>query len=91
VADFKFLDAVIGVPDHANKPVGNTATITFLKNGTTTRLGQPIIDVVGQPQPVQLNLQGAAQLDIACTAVAHATGSYESMDIALGNATIGPS
>jgi hypothetical protein len=90
VAGLNFLDATIDVPDDANNAAGNTATITFLKNGTTTQLGQPITDVLGQLQPIHVDLQGAAQLDIACTAVA-ASDSYSSMDIALGNATIGPS
>lgn len=91
VAGYRFLDATIGVPDDATNAAGNIATISFLKNGTSTQLRQPITDVVGQQQPIHLDLQGAAQLDIACTATIGPTGSYISMDIALGNATIGPS
>jgi hypothetical protein len=90
VAGFKFLDATIDVPDDANNAAGNTATITFLKNGAT-QLGQPITDVIGKPQAIHLNLQGAAQLEIACTATANTSGSYISMDVSLGNASIGAS
>ena len=91
VAGYSFLDATVGVPNDATNAAGNTAVISFLKNGTSTQLTQPITEVVGQQQPIHLDLQGAAQLDIACVATVGVNGSYISMDIAFGNATIGPS
>jgi hypothetical protein len=85
VAGFKFLNATVGVPNNAAGAAGNAATIVFLKNGSTTQLGPPISDTLGQQQQVHLNLQGAEQLEIQCS-----TSSGE-MNVALGNATFGPS
>jgi hypothetical protein len=86
VAGFNFLNATVGVPNNAAGAAGNSATIVFLKNGSTTQLGAPITDTLGQQQRVHLNLQGAEQLEIQCS-----TSSSGEMNVALGNATFGPS
>ncbi|MEY9965145.1 hypothetical protein ABIA33_003187 [Streptacidiphilus sp. MAP12-16] len=90
VAGFAFLDATVGVPNDATNAAGNTATIGFLKNGSTTQLSPPIADVIGQPQKIHLNLQGSAQLEITCNATSNANHNAVSMDIALGDATLTP-
>src|SRR5262249_18119226 len=88
VAGFTFLDATIGVPNDAPNAAGNTATITFLKDGSTTQLGKPVTDVTGRPQKIHLDLDGAAQLEIACTATNNATHNGTSMDVTFGDATL---
>jgi hypothetical protein len=86
VAGFKFLNATIGVPNDSPNATGNSTTITFFKNGSTTQLGQPITSALGQQQRIHLNLQGSDQLEVDCTST---TGN--GMYAALGNAEIGPS
>lgn len=90
VAGYHFLDTTIGVPNDATNAAGNTTVITFLKNGSTTQLGQPIADVVGTEKKIHLDLQGSAQLEIACTATQDSTHFGANMDIALGDATLTP-
>lgn len=90
VADFNFLDTTIGVPNNSVGAANNTATISFLKNGSTTQLAPPVSDVLGQTQPVHINLQGADQLEIQCTTNSSQINA-PSMEVALGNATFGPS
>jgi hypothetical protein len=85
VAGYNFLSATVGVPNDASGAAGNSATIAFFKNGSSTELGTPITATLGQQQQVHLNLQGAEQLEITCMTPSGA------MDIALGNAAIGPS
>jgi hypothetical protein len=86
VAGFKFLTATLGVPNDSPNAAGNSTTITFFKNGSTTQLGPPITAALGQPQKIHLNLQGSDQLEVNCTATSN-SGMY----VALGNAEIGPS
>jgi hypothetical protein len=85
VAGYNYLSATVGVPNNSSGAAGNSATIAFLKNGSSTDLGTPITVTLGQPQQVHLNLQGAEQLEITCMTPSG------SMDVALGNAAIGPS
>jgi hypothetical protein len=88
VAGYKFLDSTVGVPNDATNGVGNTATVTFLKDGTT-QLATPLTIVVGRPQTVHLDLQGATQLQIQCAAKS-SNGNGAPMDVALGEATLLP-
>jgi hypothetical protein len=90
VAGYAFLDATVGVPDDATNATGHTAKVTFLKNGTSTPLGQPLTVVLGRPQQIHLDLQGSAQVAISCVAT-DSTGGYQSIDIALGDAALVPS
>ena len=84
VTGFKFLDATIGVPDDATNTSGiSTTSVMFFKNGSTTQIGQPVFPLLGHPQKIQLNLQGAVQLEIGC-----ATNRNDLADVALGNATL---
>lgn len=86
VTGFTFLDATVGVPNNAANPAGYTANISFFKNGSTTQLGPTITDVLGQLQKVHLNLEGAVQLQVACTTAADGPDTF--MDIALGNPSL---
>lgn len=92
VAGDEFFDATIGVPDDATNAAGNTMSITFFKDSNSTeQLGQPNNIAVGAPKNVQINLQGATQLEIQCQATNDTTHNAASMDAALGNATLGAS
>jgi hypothetical protein len=90
VAGYKFLTAVFGIPSDATNAAGNTMTITFFKDGSTTQLATPMTISLDHPQSVQLNLDGSSQLEIACDATSVAGHSGVNMDAAMGNATIGP-
>lgn len=91
VAGYKFLNALIGIPSGASNAAGNSMTVTFFKDGSSTQLGSPVTVSLDHPQSVHLNLDGSSQLEIACAAISQTSHSSVSMDGALGNATIGPS
>jgi hypothetical protein len=91
VAGYKFLNALIGIPSGASNAAGNSMTITFFKDGSSTQLGSPVTVSLDHPQSVHLNLDGSSQLEIACAAISQTSHSPVNMDGALGNATIGPS
>jgi hypothetical protein len=90
VAGYKFLTAVIGIPSNASNAAGNAMTITFYKDGSSTQLSTPVTVSLDHPQSVHLNLQDSSQLEISCNAINTTSQSSEYMDVALGNATIGP-
>jgi hypothetical protein len=90
VAGYKFLTAVFGIPSDATNAAGNTMTITFFKDGSTTQLATPMTISLDHPQSVHLNLDGSSQLEIACDATSVAGHSTVAMDGAMGNAIIGP-
>ena len=92
VAGFNFLNAMIGVPNDAKNPPGNTMSITFLKDSSTAQpLGAPINVAIGQPESIHLDLQGATQLELHCMPINKITHQGAGMDFVLGGATIGPS
>jgi hypothetical protein len=91
VAGYKFLNTVIGIPSNASNAAGNSMTVTFFKDGSSTQLGSPVTVSLDHPQSVHLDLAGSSQLEIACTAIGGTSHTTVSMDAALGNATIGPS
>ncbi len=91
VAGYKFLNALIGIPSGASNAAGNSMTVTFFKDGSSTQLGSPVTVSLDHPQSVHLNLDGSSQLEISCAAISQTSHSPVSMDGALGNATIGPS
>jgi hypothetical protein len=84
VAGYKTLSAVIGVPSDASDAAGRSATIKFLKDGTTTQLGSEASLALDRPQTVNIDLQGASQVVINCAGDAQ-------FDIVLGSATLLPS
>lgn len=88
VAGYKSMTSTIGVPNDATNGVGNSAKITFLKDGTT-QLGTPLTIVVGRPQTIHLDLRDATQLQIQCAAK-NSGNLGAAMDIALGDATLLP-
>jgi hypothetical protein len=90
VADYKYLNTVIGIPSNASNAAGNAMTITFYKDGSATQLGSPVTVTLDHPQSVHLNLQDSSQLDIACGAINTTSQQSTYMDVAFGNATIGP-
>jgi hypothetical protein len=91
VAGYKYLTTLIGIPSDASNATGNAMTITFYKDGSATQLMTPITVSLDHPQSVHLNLQGASQLEVACSAISTTNQDSEYMDVAFGNATIGPS
>jgi hypothetical protein len=90
VAGYKFLTALFGIPGDATNAAGNTITITFFKDGSTTQLATPMTISLDHPQSVHLNLNGSSQLEIACDATSVAGHSPVNMDGAMGNAIVGP-
>jgi hypothetical protein len=76
--------------DDATNAAGNTAAITLFRDGSTAQLGRAITISLDHPQTVHLDLQGSSQLEIACIAANATSHSTVDMDVALGNATIGP-
>jgi hypothetical protein len=91
VAGYQFLTATFGIPSDATNAAGNTMTITFFNDGSTTQLlATPMTISLDHPQSVHLNLDGSSQLEIACDATSVAGHSGANMDAAMGNATIGP-
>ena len=83
------MNATIGVPNDAKNAVGNSMTITFLKDGTS-QLGTPLTIVVGKPQVVHLALQDAVQLEIQCASKSN-QGLGAAMDAALGDGALASS
>jgi hypothetical protein len=65
-------------------------TITFYKDGSATQLSSPVTVTLDHPQSIHLNLQGSSQLEVACSAINTSNQQTAYMDVALGNATIGP-
>lgn len=88
VAGFGTLTATIGVPPDAGNAADNSATIEFYKDGTSTQLHPLVTVALDSPQTVKVNLQGASQLEINCTAAAEG-GSYgDDIDVVIGDATL---
>jgi len=90
VAGYHFLDATIGVPNDATNAAGNTSILTFLKDGSTTQLSQPVTDVTGHPQLIHLDLQHSAQLQVTCNSTSNSTHGGVTMDVTLADATLTP-
>jgi hypothetical protein len=91
VTGYGSLSAVLGVPSDDAGAAGDTMTVSFFNNGTGMQTSAPVTVSPGHPQPVHLRFSGSSQLEISCSAVRSATRSARYMELALGNATIGPS
>jgi hypothetical protein len=86
VARYKIFKAFIGVPNNSTDAAGTTATISFLKDGTKTRLIPDFTVALDQPKRIRVNLDGSSQLEIDCTA-----SQPGGIDIVFGNATLSSS
>jgi hypothetical protein len=85
------MSAVLGVPSDDTDAAGETMTVSFFNNGTGSQTSDPVAVSLGHPRAVHLRFSGSSQLEISCSAVSAASGSARYMELALGNATIGPS
>jgi hypothetical protein len=65
--------------------------VRYLPARTASAVAATATVSLDHPQPVHLNLQGSSQLEVSCSAINTTTQATEYMDVALGNATIGPS
>jgi hypothetical protein len=82
VTSYNTLNVFLGVPGDAANASGNTATIDFFKDGTTTKLVRTVTIALDQPKNIPVPLKGASQLTISCS------GSTNDIDVVLGNATL---
>jgi hypothetical protein len=87
VAGYTTFDATFGVPDNASNGTGNSATITFYKDGGSTRLGNSVTVALDAPAHIDLNLQGSSQLEISCSA-ANQYSDGDDIDVAIVNGTL---
>jgi hypothetical protein len=88
VAGYTALDATFGVPDGASNGTGNTATITFYKDGGSTRIGNSYPIALDAPAHIHLQLQGMSQLEIDCSAANQYGYSGDDIDVAIVNGTL---
>jgi hypothetical protein len=88
VAGDTAFDATFGVPDNASNGTGNSATITFYRDGGSTRMGNSFTVALDAPSHIHLNLQGASQLEIYCSAAKQYGGSGDDIDMAIVNGTL---
>lgn len=86
VAGYNVFKAYVGVPSNSTDAAGTTATISFLKDGTQTRLIPDFTVALDQPKRIRVNLDGSSQLEIDCTA-----SQPSGIDIVFGNATLSAS
>jgi hypothetical protein len=91
VTGYGSVSAVLGVPSEDASARGDTMTVAFFNNGTGSQMSAPFTISLGHPQAVHLRFSGSSQLVISCSAVSAASRSARYMELALGNATIGPS
>jgi hypothetical protein len=91
VTGYGTMSAVLGVPSDDTSATGGAMTVSFFNNGTGAQTSDPVVVSPGHPQNVHLRFSGSSQLEISCSAVSAATKSARYMELALGNATIGPS
>jgi hypothetical protein len=91
VTGYGSMSAVLGVPSDDVSAAGDAMTVSFFNNGTGAQTSEPVVVSLGHPQTVHLRFSGSSQLEISCSAVAAGTQSARYMQLALANATIGPS
>jgi hypothetical protein len=89
VTGYGSMSAVIGVPSDDAGVARDTMAVSFFNNGTGSQASGPVDVSLGHPQAVRLRFSGSSQLEISCSAVGGASQARY-MDLALGNATIGP-
>lgn len=89
VTGYGSMSATLGIPAYDTSATGDTMTVTFNNNGAGTQAAGPVTVTPGHPQQVRVRFKEASQLVISCAAVS-GSGAARSMDLALGNAVIGP-
>jgi hypothetical protein len=89
VTGYGSMTATLGVPSYDTSAAGDTMTVSFNNNGSGAQLDGPVTVTPGHPQQVRVRFRQASQLEISCTSVSP-SGAARSMDLALGNAVIGP-
>jgi hypothetical protein len=90
VTGYGSMSALLGVPSDDTGATGGAMTVSFFNNGTGAQTSDPVVVSLGHPQNVHVRFSGSSQLEISCSAVSSATKSARYMELALGNATIGP-
>jgi hypothetical protein len=90
VTGYGSMTATVGIPADDARAAGDTMTVSFFNNGSGSQIDGPITVTPGHPQHVRVRFHDSSQLEISCGAV-NTAKSAKSMDLALGNATIGPS
>jgi hypothetical protein len=90
VTGYGSMTATVGIPADDTRAAADTMTVSFFNNGSGSQVSGPVTVTLGHPQQVRMRFHGSSQLEISCGAV-DAAQSAKSMDLALGNATIGPS
>jgi hypothetical protein len=88
VVGYTAFDATFGVPDDASNGTGNSATITFYKDGGSTQMGKSFTVALDNPHHVHLDLRGTSQLEIDCTAANQYGFNGDDIDIAIVNGTL---
>jgi hypothetical protein len=89
VTGYGSMTAALGVPSYDTSAAGDTMTVLFNNNGAGPQLDGPVTVTPGHPQQIRVRFRQASQLEISCTSVSP-SGAARSMDLALGNAVIGP-
>ncbi len=90
VTGYGSMSAVLGVPSDDTSAAGDAMTVSFFNNGAGPQTSDPVVVSLGHPQQIHLRFSGSSQLEISCSAVHATTQSARYMELALGNATIGP-
>jgi hypothetical protein len=88
VAGSTAFDATFGVPDNASNGTGNSATITFFRDGGSTRMANAFTVALDAPVHVHLSLQGTSQLEIDCSAADQNSSNGDDIDVAIVNGTL---
>jgi hypothetical protein len=89
VTGYGSMTATVGIPADDTRAAGDAMTVSFFNNGSGSQVTGPVTVTLGHPRQVRVRFRGSSQLEISCGAV-NTTQSARSMDLALGNATIGP-
>jgi hypothetical protein len=90
VTGYGSMSAVLGVPSDDTSATGDAMTVSFFNNGAGPQTSDPVVVSLGHPQSIHLRFADSSQLEISCSAVHATTQSARYMELALGNATIGP-
>lgn len=89
VTGYGSMTTTLGIPSDDTSAAGDTMTVSFNNNGAGQQVSGPVTLTPGHPEHLRIRFRQASQLEIACSSVS-ASGAARSMDLALGNAVIGP-
>lgn len=90
VTGYGSMSATIGIPNDDTRAAHDTMTVGFYDNGAASQTAGPYTITFGHPRQVRVRFSGSSQLEISCGATAP-SGKAAQMDLALADATIGPS